>query len=80
MNIFISIMEKIFPNHPAQAQSQPQPNMATTKSPAKTEATPIDVQSVLSQLAQKKSEKLNWQSSIVDLMKLLDMDSSWPKN
>ncbi len=37
---------------------------------------PVDVQQVLSDLAQKRSENLNWRTSIVDLMKLLDLDSS----
>lgn len=36
----------------------------------------IDVSAVLSLLAQKSHEKLNWQTSIVDLMKLLSLDSS----
>jgi hypothetical protein len=37
---------------------------------------PVDVEKVLSDLAQKRPEKLNWRMSIVDLMKLLDLDSS----
>ena len=36
----------------------------------------VDVVSKLEQLASANSEKLNWKVSIVDLMKLLDMDSS----
>ncbi|MGM9486137.1 DUF3597 domain-containing protein [Ideonella sp. YS5] len=39
-------------------------------------APPVDVEAVLSALAQKNPQKLNWQTSIVDLMKLLDLDSS----
>jgi hypothetical protein len=34
------------------------------------------VEAVLTGMAAKKSEKLNWQSSIVDLMKLVDLDPS----
>jgi len=34
------------------------------------------VAAVLSDLAKKNKEKLNWRTSIVDLMKLLDLDSS----
>ncbi len=37
---------------------------------------PVDVEAVLNDLAGKNSQKLNWRTSIVDLMKLLDMDSS----
>lgn len=36
----------------------------------------VDVGAVLNGLAAKNSQKLNWKRSIVDLMKLLDMDSS----
>ena len=38
--------------------------------------TQVDVVSQLEQKAAANSQKLNWQSSIVDLMKLLDIDSS----
>lgn len=37
---------------------------------------PVDVAATLKDLAAKKKEKLNWKTSIVDLMKLLDLDSS----
>jgi len=37
---------------------------------------PVDVDAVLADLASKKGEQLNYKSSIVDLMKLLDLDSS----
>ncbi len=36
----------------------------------------VDVVSKLSELAANNSEQLNWQTSIVDMMKLLGMDSS----
>jgi 3-oxoacyl-ACP reductase-like protein len=39
-------------------------------------AAPVDVEAVLTGLASSKGGDLNWQSSIVDLLKLLDMDSS----
>lgn len=40
-------------------------------------AEPVDVEAVLTQkLADKGNPDLNWRSSIVDLMKLLDLDSS----
>jgi len=36
----------------------------------------VDVTAHLEQLAAKNSEQLNWKTSIVDLLKLLDIDSS----
>jgi Domain of unknown function (DUF3597) len=36
----------------------------------------IDVEAVLTDLVAKKKQKLDWRKSIVDLMKLLDLDSS----
>lgn len=36
----------------------------------------VDVEQVLNDMAAKNSQKLNWRTSIVDLMKLVGMDSS----
>ena len=36
----------------------------------------VDVEQVLNDMAGKNSQKLNWRTSIVDLMKLVGMDSS----
>ena len=36
----------------------------------------VDVNAVLTEMASKNSEKLDWKKSIVDLMKLVGMDSS----
>ena len=36
----------------------------------------VDVEAVLSDLASRNPQSLNWKNSIVDLMKLLDLDSS----
>jgi hypothetical protein len=53
----------------------------TSGSSAKTAATPaaaqaqVDVAAVLTELAAKNKEKLDWRNSIVDLMKLLKLDS-----
>ncbi|MEO7723738.1 MAG: DUF3597 domain-containing protein [Chthoniobacterales bacterium] len=38
-------------------------------------AQPVDVAAILDKLAAKNSEKLDWKHSIVDLMKLVGMDS-----
>jgi len=39
-------------------------------------ATPVDVNAVLTEMQSHNSEKLNWKTSIVDLLKLLGLDSS----
>jgi 3-oxoacyl-ACP reductase-like protein len=36
----------------------------------------VDVEQILDGLASKATQKLNWKTSIVDLLKLLDLDSS----
>jgi len=36
----------------------------------------VDIEALLNGLAQKSAEPLNWRTSIVDLMKLLGLDSS----
>lgn len=38
----------------------------------------VDVSAVLTQMEKQQKEKLNWKTSIVDLMKLVGMDSSLP--
>ena len=62
------------------AGSQPvKPNAAAAKPPAAGSAPPgqvVDVEAVLNQLNAKSQQKLNWQTSIVDLMKLVGIDSS----
>ena len=56
--------------------SQPQAPAAPKPSPA-APAAPVDANAVLAGIAKKKGDpQLNWDTSIVDLMKLLDLDSS----
>jgi hypothetical protein len=38
--------------------------------------TPVEVEAMIKKIADAQSEKLDWQRSIVDLMKLLKLDSS----
>ncbi|MFL5294747.1 MAG: DUF3597 domain-containing protein [Phenylobacterium sp.] len=87
MGIFSSIMDKIF-HHPAaqaspaqqpQAQAAPQPSPQATPQAANEQAAPapaVDVGAVLAVMAKDKGGGGNYQSSIVDLLKLLDLDSS----
>lgn len=46
-----------------------------TATPAATAAAPVDVEAVLKDLAAKNPGPANWRTSIVDLMKLLQLDS-----
>jgi len=65
---------------PAPAAIAPKPAPAAPAAPAPQTAPaatqPVDVEAVLSGMASRKNSDLNWRSSIVDLMKLLDLDSS----
>ena len=57
----------------AEAQAMPQIN---TPSPTPDRMVDVDVDAILAQAAAEKGEQLNYKTSIVDLMKLLDLDSS----
>ena len=80
MSIFGKIRDAIFGRaRAAQPQAQQpgtpaMPQLNPASAPA--QAAPVDVDAVLADLASRKGEKLNYQSSIVDLMKLLDLDAS----
>lgn len=90
MSILGNIFGKIFPSHAAQAQTQAAvtpgapasagPTSAVAPSPGGVAAAApmqaVDVEALLNDMAQQNPEKLNWKASIVDLMKLLNLDSS----
>jgi len=79
MSIFGSIMSKIF-NHVSAAAAPPANNQAnaTPATPAGPAAAPqnVDVAAVLAEMASMKGGGGNYQTSIVDLLRLLDLDSS----
>jgi hypothetical protein len=56
---------------PAAAPKAAPPPATPTAAP-----TSVDVDAVLTQMAAKQGQKLNWRTSIVDLMKLVGLDSS----
>ncbi len=58
------------------AAGQPSSSTAPAMPAAAAPAQQVDLAAVLDQLAAKNSEKLDWKHSIVDLMKLVGMDSS----
>jgi 3-oxoacyl-ACP reductase-like protein len=83
MSIFSKIKDMIFghkaaapPAGQVAAGGPPQADAALAPAPT-IEAAPVDVEQVLSSIAASKGNPdLNYKTSIVDLMKLLDMDSS----
>jgi len=79
MSIFTAIMSKIFHRKPAAAPAAapaaPRPAPAAA-APAPAPAAPVDVEAVLVELAATKGGGGNWRTSIVDLLKMLDLDSS----
>jgi len=79
MSIFGKIMSAIF----GKAEAGTSGTAPTADAPAGSTpaggapaAGSVDVSAVLTDLAAKHPEKLDWKHSIVDLMKLLDLDSS----
>jgi hypothetical protein len=70
MSIFGSIMGAIFGHGSAQAGASP--TATPTAAPAQT----VEVAAIVDKAAAAKGEKLAWRTSIVDLMKALDLDSS----
>ena len=78
MGFFSNIMDKIF-HHSSQTST---PAGASDNAPASTSTATgakldsVDVEKVLADLAAKKGGGGNWRTSIVDLLKMLDLDSS----
>src|SRR5215510_9625765 len=70
MSIFGSIMGAIFGKGSAQASASP------TTAPSVPPAQTVEVAAIVDKAAAAKGEKLEWRTSIVDLMKALDLDSS----
>ena len=78
MSFFGNIIDKIFHHSSAQAQT-PGGAAAAPAAPATPEGAKlqsVDVDKVLTDLAATKGGGGNWRTSIVDLLKMLDLDSS----
>jgi hypothetical protein len=76
MSIFGKILGALFGT---KAEAAPAGAPATAPGGATATAAPgetIDIVPILEKAAAAKKEKLNWRTSIVDLMKVLDLDSS----
>jgi len=84
MGIFGNILGKIFGHKPKKApapapapQAQPTPTAPTPQAQATpAPQQPVDIEAVLEDMAKDNPQKLNWRTSIVDLMKLVGMESS----
>ncbi|WP_093299224.1 DUF3597 domain-containing protein [Sphingomonas sp. NFR04] len=86
MSIFSSIRDRIFGHKRTEASASPTPmapNPSTAQAPTPVAPAPavqpdaaVDVGAVLSEMASIKGGGGNYQQSIVDLLKLLDLDSS----
>lgn len=72
MSILGNILNAIFGSKTAGASAAS--SSATPGSPSAAQA--VDMEAVLTKAASEKKEKLDWRHSIVDLMKVLDLDSS----
>lgn len=82
MSILGEIISTIF-RHPAPSpsstQAGPNSQARTTSAPTMPPAaagSQVDVAAIMDKLAAHSKEKLDWRKSIVDLMKLLNLDSS----
>ena len=75
MGLFDKILEKLGLSRPAQAGPVPQVPPAAPSAPAKIAV--VDVVAKLEKLAASNPQKLNWKVSIVDLLKLLGLESSF---
>ncbi|WP_027801331.1 DUF3597 domain-containing protein [Paraburkholderia dilworthii] len=63
-------------NAPAGTPPTPSTAAAGNSQPPVTPMPTVDVEAVLTRMQESSSEKLNWRTSIVDLLKLLGLDSS----
>ena len=79
MGFFSTILEKLGFGKEAQAATATDTATAPAGSAAAPADQPVTVVDVVAQLEQRAAanpQKLNWKTSIVDLLKLLDIDSS----
>ena len=79
MSFFGKIKDAIFGKKAEAAPAAPAQTTAAPAAPTPAAPQPVsevDVEAILSGLAAKSDQKLNWRTSIVDLMKLLGLDSS----
>jgi hypothetical protein len=83
MSILGDIVSRIFRHSASPASGAPAGTPSAQSKPASPQAappatpsSPVDVAAIMDKLAAQSKEKLDWRKSIVDLMKLLKLDSS----
>ena len=82
MSIFGDIWNKIVghpeatPSSAAVTTAQSSANAASPATPASTSISGVDVEAILETMAKAKGRPSNWRTSIVDLLTLVDLDSS----
>ena len=83
MSILGDIVSRIFRHSASPASAAPAGTPSPQSKPASPQAappatpgSPVDVAAIMDKLAAQSKEKLDWRKSIVDLMKLLKLDSS----
>ena len=87
MSILGNILGRIFnrdkdkptastPTQPAPTATPVQPPITTAAAAAPQPAPPVDVAGILDFMNEQRDQKLNWRTSIVDLMKLIGLESS----
>ncbi|MGE0349975.1 DUF3597 domain-containing protein [Hydrogenophaga sp.] len=88
MGFFSNILEKLGmssaaaapvitpPAVPGAPAAAPAPAPAAAAAPAVASITMVDVMALMEKKAAANPQKLNWKTSIVDLLKLLELDSS----
>jgi hypothetical protein len=64
------------PGAPHHAPADPAPSAPATAAASAAPSAPVDVDAVLTHLAATHHERLDWKHSIVDLLKVLNLDSS----
>ncbi len=83
MGIFERIKSAIWKHdaNPEAVPAKPAPSPSPTTSapqcaPAPVAPKPVDIEAVLEARSKASAQKLNWRTSIVDLMKLVDLNPS----
>jgi hypothetical protein len=85
MSVFGSILSKIFhhpkaktaPQSPSPTPASPTPAAAPAAAAPPSPSPEVDVEAVLTVMAEDAGQTLDWRRSIVDLLKLLAIDSSF---
>lgn len=76
MSIFERILSRVFGPEPAETLETATTGVATAPPLEVRPISTAEVEAMIEKLASARSQKFNWRESIVDLLKLLGLDSS----